>query len=218
MIDLAIIDYAKECGIDFEDGETYGEIYSRIVEHNSSLHSREELQELSDVLINQLKNKFGLTELYVFAQYPYISTKMYKGFEEVYLYKNILESMKNFTQAFCEKYQINEDLDKKVFQSEFKHKFDKRYGYIVCNTTEIGHWLQVIKKHNFDEKYIKFIESDLIDDLYFAGDRYFYTRDLTKKENIKQLYEIFGIFHDFDEYRAGVFQRYDGYGNIKTSI
>lgn len=218
MIDLAIIDYAKECGIDFKNGETYGEIHSRIVEHNTSLHSREELQKLSDVLINQLKNKFGLTELYVFAQYPYISTKEYHGFEEVYLYRHILVSMKKFAQAFCEKNQINEDLDKKIFESEFKSQFGKKYGYIVRNTIEIGHWLQVIKKHNFDSEYIKFIELDLIDDLYYGGDKYFYTLDLTKKKNIKQLYEVFGIFHDFDEYRAGAFQRYDGYGNVKTSI
>lgn len=218
MIDLTIIDYAKECGISFKDGETFGEIYSRIIEYNPSLHSREELQKLSDVLMNQIKNKFGLTELYVFAQFPYISTKQYCGFEEVYLYRHILESMKDFTQVFCEKNQINEDLDKKVFQYEFKYQFDKKYGYIVHNITEITHWLQVIKKHNFDIEYIKFIELDLIDDLYFGGDKYFCTQDLTKKENIKQLYKIFGIFHDFDEYRADVFQRYDGYGNIKTLI
>lgn len=218
MIDLAIIDYAKECEIDFKDGETFGEIYSRIVEHNPSLHLREKLQELSDELINQLKNKFGLTELYVFACFPYISTKEYHGFEEVSLYKNTLESMKNFTQAFCKKNQINEDLDKKVFESEFKKQFSKKYGHIVRNTAEITHWLQVIKKHNFDPEYIKFIELDLIDDLSFGGDKYFYTKDLTKKENIKQLYKIFGIFHNFDEYKANVFQRYDGYGNLKTSI
>lgn len=218
MIDLAIIDYAKECEISFKDGETFGEIYSRIVEHNPSLHSREKLQQLSDVLINQIKNKFGLTELYVFAHYPYISTKEYHGFEEVYLYKHILQSIKYFTQVFCKKNKINEDLDKKIFEYEFKKQFKKRYGYIVRNTTEIGHWLQVIKKHNFDTEYIKFIELDLSYDLYYGGDKYFYTLDLTKKKNIKQLYEVFGIFHDFNEYRAGVFQRYDGYGNVKTSI
>lgn len=218
MIDLAIIDYARNLGIDFEDGETFGEIYSRIVEHNPNLHSREKLQELSDKLMNQIENRFGLIELYVFAQYPYISTKEYHGFEEVYLYRHILVSMRNFVQAFCEKNQINEDLDKKVFQYEFQKQFNKKYGYIVRNTTEIGHWLKVIKKHNFDVEYIKFIESDLIDDLHLGGDKYFYTQDLTKKENIKQLYKVFGIFHDFDEYRASVFQRYDGYGNVKTSI
>lgn len=218
MIDLTIIDYAKDYGISFKDGETFGEIHSRIVEYNPSLHSRKKLQELSDVLINQIKNKFGLTELYVFAQYPHISTKEYHGFEEVYLYKHILEFMKDFTQAFCEKNQINEDLDKKVFQYEFQKQFNKKYGYIVRNTTEIGHWLKVIKKHNFDVEYIKFIELDLSHDLYYGGDKYFYTLDLTKKENIKQLYKVFGIFNDFDEYRASVFQKYDGYGNVKISI
>lgn len=129
MIDLAIIDYAKKCEISFKDGETFGEIYSRIIEHNPSLHSREELQKISDILINQIKNKFGLTELYVFAQYPYISTKEYHGFEEVYLYKHILEFMKDFTQAFCEKYQINEI----IRLEELKNKLCEILDEYGCN-------------------------------------------------------------------------------------
>ena len=221
MVNHAIYDYAKEHHIPMEDGETYGVIYDRIVESNPKLHSREDLKNYAGELLDKFLKEFNFKEVRVFAYYPLISTKAYHGFDEVYLYEHIHAAMGCTAQAFCKMNQINESLDKKLLQYDFKKVYGERFGFFGWSAngraTELTHFMQLVRKHLFDKDYIKFLEEDIKDTLIEMGDHYFHKLDLTDKDNIILLYEVCGITYGFHEYRIDLFQEYDGYGNVVYS-
>lgn len=218
MIHHDIFDYAKEHDIPCNDGDTVREIYDRIVESNPKFHSIDELKNYASELLDKLLKEFDFKATRVFAYYPLISTKAYRGFDEIYLYKYIHEAMGCTAQAFCKLNRITEVLDKKILQHEFKNAYNERFGFFGYDAhggaTELTHFMQLVRKHGFNKDYIKVLEDDIKDSLKSVGDNYFHKMDLTCKDNILFLYEVCGIFYGFNEYRIDVFQDYDGYGNV----
>lgn len=214
-MDLMIYDYAKEHDVEMNEGETYGEIYQRIVDTFPQLHSREELQGYAKELMQKLYLEYDkdFKALMVFSSKPLIRTKEYHGFQDVYLYEHIHEAMGCSAQAFCKMNKITDDLDKAVLEYEFKKLYDSEVGFIRFNE-ELEVLVGLIKKHGFDTDYVKFLEEDLKDALVQSGDKYFVKKDLANKDNIILLYSVVGIRYGFDEFVFGVFSDYDGYGNV----
>ena len=214
-----INDYILENDFELIEGETYGEAYQRIVNSNPRLHNHEELQALANQLLDDLMNEFGFKATRVFAYYPLISTKEYHGFEEVYLYQKIHEAMRHKAQSFCLLNKVNEKFDKQMLQHEFEEAYRTTYGYIPFSdmegkTNDLISYMRLVRQHGFDETYCKVLEEDIKHTLILLGDKYFNTLDLTDKKNIGLLYECCGIFYGFTEYRRGLFQEYDGFGNV----
>ena len=218
MVTHAIYEYAKEHHIPMEDGETYRVIHDRIVESNPKLHSVEDLKKYAVELLDKLLKEFDFKATRVFAYYPLISTKAYHGFQEVYLYKNIHAAMGCTAQAFCKLNKINESLDKVLLQHEFSQAYHERFGFFkllnVPAVNELIHFMELLRRHCFDEKYLELLEEDIKESLMQVGDKYFHKLDLTNKDNILLLYEVCGISYGFREYRFDIFQEYDGYGNV----
>lgn len=222
MLTHEIYKYAKEHNIPMKDGETYRAIHERILENNTTLHSVDELKKYGEELLDKLLKEFGFKATRVFAYYPLISTKAYHGFEEVYLYKNIHEAMGCVAQAFCKLNKINESLDKQILQHEFENAYRDRFGFFKLmygeSSSELVHFMHLLRKHSFDNKYITLLEDDIKCSLIRVGDKYFHTLDLTERDNILLLYEVCGISYGFPEYRFDVFQEYDGYGNVVSCV
>lgn len=222
IVTWAIYNYAKKHNVPMNDGETYRVIHERILEQNKNLHSVDELKKYGEELLDKLLNEFGFKATRVFAYYPLISTQSYSGFDEVYLYENIHEAMGCVCQAFCKLHRINESLDKEILQHEFGNAYRDRFGFFKLmygeSSNELIHFMKLLRKHSFDEKYITLLEEDIKTSLIRVGDKYFHTLDLTDRDNILLLYEVCGISYGFPEYRFGIFQDYDGYGNVVSSV
>lgn len=218
MIQEAIYKYAKNNNIEMNDGEKYDEIYKRILKSNPRLHSRRELKELSKSLLILLTNKYGFKATRVFAYYPVISTKNYVGFDEIYLYQNIYDDMTETAQKFIKTNNIIEDLDKELFQYEFKKVYSNEIGYFPLSnnnyTYNLIHFMELIHTHFFDKEYVKFLEGDIKRDLKSMGDKYFINLDLTVDKNIRLLYDVCGISYGFYGFREDVYSYYDGNGNV----
>lgn len=213
-----IVKVAEELGFDFEElsGENYRNIHDKILKVKPELHTREELKELAQNLSNKILDEYGFDAWRVFSRYPLIRTKGYKGFDEVYLYKKIHIAMGCTAKAFCCMHQISHNLDKAILEYEFSEIYANKYGFLshmVGDCEELILLLKMINRHRFDPEFIKTIEIDLEIALVEAGDKFFH-KHLDDETLIRQLYQIAGETYGFDEYRFGIFQDYDGYGNV----
>lgn len=211
---MDIYQYAKEHGIEMHDGEKYGTIYQRIIDSDKRMHNIDEIHNLANELLNKLEQEYDFKAVSVFASYPLIATKGYCGFDAVDMYSEIHQAMGYISEAFCKINKITVSLDIKMLEHEFQKVYREKYGFIH-ETSRLNELLSMIYEHGFDSQYISYIEDDLKYALMQAHDNYFINKDLTKKENIILLHEIYGIFfaHVFG-FRDDVFYRYDGYGHV----
>lgn len=224
IVNNEIYKYAKENNIKMNDGESYSTIYKRCLESNPSLHTIEEHQQYAKELMQKLYDEYDedLVALMVFAKKPLIATKAYEGFNEVYLYKYIHEAMGYSAQAFLKINQIREKVDKYILEHEFKKLWSEKIGYYPIfdpenKSSELIHWMRIIKRHSFNPSYIKNIEEDLKLALQKADDKYFHKKDLTNIDTIILLYQMVGVTYGLKDFMFSVFTEYDGYGHIVYS-
>lgn len=222
LIQSQMENYADEHNIEYSEGETYHDLYQKILDSNPSLHTREELHKYGEELLDQLIKEYGLKATYVFAYYPIIATPAYHGFDEVYLYEHIHSAMGCTASAFCKMNKINEKFDKQFFEFEFSNVFNEKYGFLKLgfyykDTNNLLSYMELLKNHFFDYDYLALLEEDIKKVLVSLGDNYIHTLDLKEKDNILFLYEVCGIFYGFNEYRIDIFQDYDGYGNVVST-
>lgn len=214
-----IVKVAKQLGFDLEeiDGKSYRDIHSEILKLKPELHTRKELTEFAHQLTDKLMSEYGFDAYRIYVSYPLIRTKGYCGFEEVHLYKQIHEAMGCSSKAFCKLHKINHFLDLAILEHEFKNIYENKYGFLSMFADDCQNLImlmQMVHRHGFDPEYIEVIEVDIEDALVRAGDKFFHKQDLTNRDIITQLYKIVGERYGFDEYRFGLFQDYDGYGNV----
>ena len=211
-----ILKACKKYDVEFKDGETYQVAYERLLDKISDLHTKEELEEIASQLLNKLVEEYGLHAVRIFADYPLIYMKGYKGFDQVYLYENIHASMGATSKAFMLMNKISLKLDKAILENEFRNVFRTEYGYINPDSRLIE-LITLVHEHFYDQSYIEFLSKDIKISLEACGDKYFHKKELDE-EVMREIYKTIGEDIGFPEYRFGFNQDYDGFGNIVWTL
>lgn len=197
---------------------TYTEVYDEVISnYDNNLRSLDEYKEISHKLMDTIINEYGLHLLRVYAYFPYISTKGYRGFDYKELYTYSINDINKVIQPILSFINIENENDKKMLEIIFREEFDNKYGYIRPSI-KLDYMLKLMKKNFHNITYKHFLEKDLKQILKKQGDKYFINLDLTKTENFQELYKTVGEQVGYPEYRWDIFSRFDGYGNVVDYI
>ena len=221
-IERSIIELAEYLNVEFKNREKFGVIYERLLQKCPKLHTDEEHKQLSEQFVNDFIAEFSHRELRIWFE---VYAPMTFGDETLQQkYYKLLDIHNAFVSKWMKAHNLLLRADAFLFGNRVRDAY-RKVGIGFANsihdsgtpyTTQLWGIIKTIRDSGYQKEVIMPLQHSIKVLLEISGGSYYNTLDLTKKENLKELYYVLcEVLHTKDGFQGSeMFHSYDGYGGV----
>ena len=220
-IENEMLRLAEYCNVKAEDGEKYGVIYNRLLQKCPKLHTDEEHKQLSKKFVEDFVAEFSHRELRIWFETHAPMTFSDEGLERKYF--NLIKIHNAFVNKWIKEHELILTIDVYLFGNQVRDAY-REMGVSFSNnlldyeteyTLQLWGLIATIRNNGYKKELVIALQDSIEMLLEISGGFYFNTLDLTKEENLRELYYTLSeALHIGDAYKGhDMFHDYDGYGH-----
>lgn len=222
IIEQEMLSLAEYCNIKVEDGVKYGVIYGRLLQKCPKLHTDEEHKQLSKKFVKDFVTEFSHRELRVWFEIHAPMTFGDEGLERKYF--NLIKIHNAFVHKWLREHELILTIDVYLFGNQVRDAYKEMgvnfsndlYEFETEYTVQLWGLIKTIRDNGYKKELVIALQDSIKILLETSGGFYFNTLDLTKEENLRELYYTLSeALHIGEAYQGhDIFYDYDGYGHV----